>query len=70
MQALAQLLSGIPDYAISVQGNTYNSLRSFAMGTYVQDDIHVVPRLLLNVGLRWEYRRRRSKRIIASACLI
>ena len=57
VQALAQLLSGIPDYAISVKGNTYNSLRSIGMGYYIQDDIHVVPRLVLNVGLRWEYNR-------------
>jgi hypothetical protein len=55
VQALAQLLSGIPDYAISVKGDTYNSLRSMGMGYYVQDDIHVVPRLVLNVGLRWGY---------------
>ncbi len=55
VEGLAQLLSGIPDYAISVKGDTYNSLRSIGMGYYIQDDIHVVPRLLLNVGLRWEY---------------
>jgi len=55
IEALAQLLVGIPDYAISVQGNTFNSLRSIGMGYYIQDDIHVVPRLVLNVGLRWEY---------------
>jgi hypothetical protein len=53
--ALSQLLSGMPDFAVYVQGNTFNSLRSTAMGYYVQDDIHVVPRLLLNVGLRWDY---------------
>ncbi len=53
--ALAQLLSGVPDYALAVQGNTFNSLRSTGMDYYVQDDIRVVPRLLLNVGLRWEY---------------
>jgi hypothetical protein len=52
---LAQLLSGIPDYAVAVSGNTFNSLRSTATNFYVQDDIHVVPRLLLNVGLRYEY---------------
>ncbi|HUJ21107.1 MAG TPA: carboxypeptidase regulatory-like domain-containing protein [Bryobacteraceae bacterium] len=57
VQALAQLLAGIPDYAISVKGDTYNSLRSVGMGYYIQDDIHVVPRLVLNVGLRWEYNR-------------
>ena len=52
---LAQLLLGLPDYALGVSGNTYNSLRSHGVGTYVQDDIHVIPRLLLNVGLRYEY---------------
>lgn len=53
--ALAQLRVGIPDYAISVKGDTYNTLRSAGMGYYVQDNIHVVPRLVLNAGLRWEY---------------
>jgi hypothetical protein len=53
--ALAQLLSGIPDYAVAVQGNTFNSLRSTGSNLYIQDDIHVVPRFLLNVGLRYEY---------------
>ena len=52
---LAQLLLGIPDYALAVSGNTFNSLRSHGVSTYLQDDIHVVPRLLLNVGLRYEY---------------
>jgi hypothetical protein len=53
--ALQQLLSGLPDYAISVKGDTDNGLRTSGLGFYVQDDIHVVPRLLLNVGLRYEY---------------
>ena len=52
---LTQLLAGVPDAAIGVTGNTYNSLRSHGVGTYLQDDIHVVPRFLLNVGLRYEY---------------
>lgn len=52
---LTQVLAGIPDAAIGVSGNTYNSLRSHGVSTYVQDDIHVVPRFLLNVGLRYEY---------------
>ncbi len=52
---LAQLLAAVPDAATGVSGNTYNSLRSHGISTYVQDDIHVVPRLLLNVGLRYEY---------------
>ena len=53
--ALAQLMAGFPDYAIAVKGDTFNSLRSTGMNYYIQDDIHVVPRLLLNVGLRYEY---------------
>jgi Carboxypeptidase regulatory-like domain len=53
--ALAQLSVGIPDYAVTVKGDTYNSLRSTAMSYYIQDDIHVVPRLVLNVGLRYEH---------------
>jgi hypothetical protein len=52
---LTQVLGGIPDAAIAVTGNTSNSLRSHGVSTYLQDDIHVVPRLLLNVGLRYEY---------------
>jgi hypothetical protein len=52
---LAQLLLGLPDYALAVSGNTYNSLRSHGVSSYIQDDIHVVPRFLLNVGLRYEY---------------
>ncbi len=53
--ALAQLLAGVPDAAAAVSGNTANSLRSKSMGYYIQDDIHVVPRFLLNVGIRYEY---------------
>ncbi|HYM77863.1 MAG TPA: carboxypeptidase-like regulatory domain-containing protein [Candidatus Dormibacteraeota bacterium] len=53
--ALSQLLAGVPDAAIGVSGTTNNSLRSHGVSTYVQDDIHVVPRFLLNVGMRYEY---------------
>ncbi len=53
--SLAQLLAGIPDYALAVSGTTNNSLRSHGVSTYVQDDIHVIPHFLLNVGLRYEY---------------
>ena len=55
IEALAQLSVGIPDYAVGVSGNTFNTIRSEGMNFYIQDDIHVVPRLLLNVGLRYEY---------------
>ena len=52
---LAQLLIGAPDYAIAVSGTTNNDLGSHGISAYIQDDIHVVPRFLLNVGLRYEY---------------
>ncbi|HTQ55523.1 MAG TPA: carboxypeptidase regulatory-like domain-containing protein [Bryobacteraceae bacterium] len=55
LEALAQTVAGIPDYAVAVQGDTSNTVRSIGMNYYIQDDIHVVPRLLLNVGLRYEY---------------
>src|SRR6202167_3439718 len=55
LEALAQLAVGIPDYAVGVSGNTFNTVRSTGMNYYIQDDIHVVPRLLLNVGMRYEY---------------
>ncbi|HVN07112.1 MAG TPA: carboxypeptidase regulatory-like domain-containing protein [Bryobacteraceae bacterium] len=54
-EAIAQLVSGMPDYVVAVAGNTFNTVRSVGMNYYIQDDIHVVPRLLLNVGLRYEY---------------
>jgi hypothetical protein len=55
--ALSELLAAVPDAAtIAGKGdNTFNSLRSHGVSSYVQDDIHVVPRFLLNVGLRYEY---------------
>ncbi len=53
--SLAQLLSGVPDYALAVSGNSYNSLRGHGFSAYIQDDIHVIPRFLLNVGLRYEF---------------
>lgn len=53
--SLTELLAGIPDAAIGVTGTTNNSLRSYGVSTYIQDDIHVVPRFLLNVGMRYEY---------------
>jgi hypothetical protein len=55
VMALAQLLSGVPDYVISAKGDTYAGLRSTGTSFYVQDDIRVLPRLSLNVGLRYEY---------------
>ncbi len=53
--SLAQLLGGVPDYALAVSGTTDNSLHSHGLSAFVQDDIHVIPRFLLNAGLRYDY---------------
>ena len=55
--ALAQTLVGMPDFAIWVRGDTFSDLRTHGLNFYAQDDIRVVPRLLLNAGLRYEYNR-------------
>ena len=52
---LAQLLIGAPDYASAVSGSTNNDIKNHGISAYIQDDIHVVPRFLLNAGLRYEY---------------
>jgi hypothetical protein len=52
---LSQLLVGVPDYAIGASGTTNSDLVNYGISGYVQDDIHVIPRFLLNVGLRYEY---------------
>ena len=53
--SIGQLLLGVPDAALAVSGSTLNDLHSNGVSAYVQDDIHVIPRFLLNVGLRYEF---------------
>ncbi len=53
--SLAQLIAAVPDYALAVSGSTFNDLGGHGVSAYVQDDVHVIPRFLLNVGLRYEY---------------
>jgi hypothetical protein len=53
--ALSMLMAGVPDYVVTETGSTDNGLRTTGLGFYVNDDIRVLPRFTLNVGLRWEF---------------
>jgi hypothetical protein len=52
---LQDLLRGTPELAIATAGNTFTNLRTHAWNFFVQDDIRLHPRLVLNAGLRYEY---------------
>ncbi|MGI8989964.1 MAG: carboxypeptidase regulatory-like domain-containing protein [Bryobacteraceae bacterium] len=54
-QPLASFLLGLPSTANRIVGQTDLDLRQNLHHIYVQDDIKVNPKLVLNVGLRWEY---------------
>ena len=53
--SLADLLLGIPAFAIGVRGDNFTDIRTDSLNFYVQDDIRVTPRFTLNLGLRYEY---------------
>jgi len=53
---LASFMQGGPPVsAIADLGNTRRDYLFYVPGFYVQDDVHVTPRLTLNLGLRYEF---------------
>jgi hypothetical protein len=53
--ALANMLLGLPTNALRLTGNTTRNFRTWTTSAYVQHDRRLTPRLLANVGLRYDY---------------
>ena len=53
--ALANLLLGFPTNALRLTGNTTRSFRTWTTSLYVQHDWRVLPRVSVNLGLRYDY---------------
>jgi outer membrane receptor protein involved in Fe transport len=53
--ALANLLLGFPTNALRLTGNTTRSFRTWTTSFYVQHDWRALPRLSVNLGLRFDY---------------
>lgn len=54
-QAFADFLLGLPNQAAAGVGNTLVYLRTYRIGTYVQDDWKVNSKLTINLGIRYEF---------------
>lgn len=49
------VLLGLPTFALGVRGDTFSSFRTTGHSFFVQDDIRIHRRFVLNAGLRYEY---------------
>jgi hypothetical protein len=49
------LLRGLPTFALRVQGDSFSSFRTTGHSAFLQDDIMIHRRFVLNAGLRYEY---------------
>jgi len=54
-QSLASFLLGLPSSARRIVGDTSVRMRSTNYHFYLQDDIRLTPKLIMNLGLRYEY---------------
>jgi hypothetical protein len=53
--SLQDLIRGTPASALAGRGDTTQKLRQTGLGFYLQDALHVNPRLSVQLGLRYEY---------------
>jgi hypothetical protein len=53
--AFANLLLGLPTNALRLTGNTTRDFRTWTTSAYVQHDWRILPRLLANAGMRYDY---------------
>ncbi len=53
--SLEDFLAGTPANAVLGAGNAVRHYRDTSEGAFVQDDYRIKPRVILNLGLRWEY---------------
>ena len=51
----ANLLLGLPTNALRVQGNTTKNFRTRTSSFYIQQEWRPMPRVLLNLGMRYDY---------------